>query len=455
MLTTAKSNSGPGAMLLVAVGLCTVSSYLTRPEPQTVAPVMASLRAEPAPEPLSWLTRPSFGEVSIADAPAVSTDGSILAYTTDLGKPQWPLTALYWVDTRSQASKRCESPSDQSWGPSQPALTPDGRYVVFTSPSDQLDTVTADTNRAQDVFRLDTRTHTTVRVSLKDGSLTQGGRRLDSGEPSVSEDGNLVALESKATLDAEENGGCVKAIYVRDIARRTTRRVSLSTAGVLADADCERPQLARNGRFVIFESQATNLVRPAETKGNRQIYVRDLNRGSTECLSVSPQGRPGDGFSSQACITSDGQTVAFASSAANLVPGSGKGKRIFVRDLRDGQTRLASGGAVDLIRRMGTGDAASCQRPYLCSGGRYLMFTAQPYDSRTGRVDSKAFVFMLDRRTQRLVQVAEEAAGVALSGDGRWCILATHRPLHPSDKNGRPDLYRMPNPLASAPITEN
>lgn len=396
MLTAERGNTlGSGAALVTVLAVCTGVSYFARPESERPAPRPPRLATEPAPEQLLWLNRHDPGNINVADTPAISANGRFVAYQPERNGP----IQLHLVDTATRTSHSTTAESATN-----PAVTPDGRYLAFTDAFSQA------------VLRYDVETQRTTLVAQ------QG-----SGTPSISPDGTLVAYESNAS-------STTKSIFLRDLAHQTVERISPP-----ADDHCERPQLAGDGRFVFFQSRATTVVHPPLQR-NRQIYVHDRVTRTTRCVSVSPQGRPGSGSASQACATPGGNIVAFASSETNLDP-----DQIYVRDLATGTTDLASQGAARFFQSQGAGEAASCQRPYLGADGRYLLFTAQACDARAERVRGQLFAFVLDRRTGVLKPICA-AAGVGLSGDGRWCYLAARRPLHPADQNSKPDLYRVPNP---------
>src|SRR5262249_33310498 len=123
------------------------------------------------------------------------------------------------------------------------SITPDGRYVVFQSKASNL--VALDTNASYDVFRHDVWTGRTLRVSVgSDGA--QGNR--DSWFPSISADGSRVAFASKANLVPEDTG-ILWDVYVRDIAARTTEKVSVSRTGGRANNDSLDPVITPDGHF--------------------------------------------------------------------------------------------------------------------------------------------------------------------------------------------------------------
>ena len=228
---------------------------------------------------------------------------------------------------------------------SKSALSADGRFVAFTSNARNL--VPGDTNDTQDVFVRNRQTGMTRRVSLGPGGGQGNG---SSGGSALSADGRFVAFQSDASnlVPGDTNGAA--DVFVRDRQTGTTRRVSLGPGGAQAGGDncCSPVALSADGRFIAFESKAANLV-PGDTNLAADVFVRDRQTGMTRRVSPGPGGGQGDGSSAQPALSADGRFVAFYSEAANLVPGDTNGAAdVFVRDRQIGTTRrvsLGPGGA--------------------------------------------------------------------------------------------------------------
>src|SRR5207247_2620109 len=138
--------------------------------------------------------------------------------------------------------------------------------------------------------------------------------------PSVSADGRYVAFESYATnlVPGDSNG--VSDVFVRDTLTGMTACVSVNSSGVPGNGDSQRPVLSADGRYVVFMSLASNLV-ANDTNGTWDIFVRNLQSSSTTRASVDSGGTQGNGSSTFASISADGRFVAFESAATNLVSG--------------------------------------------------------------------------------------------------------------------------------------
>jgi hypothetical protein len=129
----------------------------------------------------------------------------------------------------------------------------------------------------------------------------------------ISQASNLVAGDTNATLD----------VFVRNTSANNTRRVSVSTAGVQGNGPSPvtwRPQISGSGRYIAFESNATNLV-ANDTNATTDIFVRDRDQTKTRRVSVRFDGAQANGPSFRPDITDNGRFIVFSSNATNLVVG--------------------------------------------------------------------------------------------------------------------------------------
>ena len=111
--------------------------------------------------------------------------------------------------------------------------------------------------------------------------------------------------------------------------------MSVGPKGVQGDQESQNPAISADGRFVVFRSFATNLV-PNDTNNLGDVFVHDRKTGTTQRVSVGPDGTQGsgDGEDIYPAISADGQFVAFQSISTNLVPGDTNGfSDVFVRTL--------------------------------------------------------------------------------------------------------------------------
>jgi len=196
-----------------------------------------------------------------------------------------------------------------------PSISADGRYVAFQSYASNL--VPGDTNEVGDVFVHDRLTGQTTRVSVaSDG--TEGNDY--SRRPSISADGRYVAFASLASnlVPGDTNG--TWDVFVHDRLTGQTTRVSVASGGAQGNSGSWCPSISADGRYVAFQSYASNLV-PGDTNGVLDVFVHDRLTGQTTRVSVASDGTQGDSYSFGSSISADGRYVAFSSLASNLVPG--------------------------------------------------------------------------------------------------------------------------------------
>jgi tricorn protease-like protein len=236
--------------------------------------------------------------------------------------------------------------------------------------------VADDTNGLADIFVHDRTTGATTRVSVVDSSGAQatGGA---SSNPSISSDGRFVAFESLATnLVADDTNGLAD-IFVHDRTTGATTRVSVvdSSGAQATGGASSNPSISPDGRFVAFESLATNLV-TGDTNGLGDVFVHDRQTDRTTRVSVASGGAEGNNDSFAPSISSDGDFVAFESDATNLVAGDTNTRRdIFVRD-QSGSSLDDGGRAAD------TGcfiDTASGRIPRSLDGALLLLVAAAAF----------------------------------------------------------------------------
>jgi Tol biopolymer transport system component len=180
---------------------------------------------------------------------------------------------------------------------------------------------------------------TTERVSLGPNGVQ--GNEI-SFEAALSADGRFVAFKSRASNLVVGDTNDQDDVFVHDRRTGTTERVSVGPNGVQGNGDNDEPALSADGRFVAFTSDASNLV-PGDTNGSPDVFVRDRRTGTTERMSVRRDGVQVRGFSYNPALSADGRFVAFVSSAHTLVPGDTNDEGdVFVRDRRTGATERVS-----------------------------------------------------------------------------------------------------------------
>ncbi|MBW1642621.1 MAG: PD40 domain-containing protein [Deltaproteobacteria bacterium] len=325
-------------------------------------------------------------------------------------------------------------------GSYNPSISSDGRYVAFVSSATNL--VTGDTNTDSDVFVYDRDTDTIERVSV-DNSGVQGDDY--SQDPRISSDGRYVAFESSATNLVAGDTNTVSDVFVYDRDTDTIERVSVDNSSVQGNGYSYRPSISSDGRYVAFYSYATNLV-TGDTNARSDVFIYDRDTDTIERVSVDNSGVQGNNNSYNSSISSDGRYVAFHSEAANLVTGDTNADRdVFVYD-RD--TDTIERVSVDNSGVQGDDDS---EYPSISSDGRYVAFTSSATNLVSGDTNTVSDVFVYDRNTDTIERVSVDNSGVqgddvseypSISPDGRYVAFESDAAnLVTGDTNARDDVF--------------
>lgn len=205
--------------------------------------------------------------------------------------------------------------------------SPDARYVAFECFA--MGIVPGDHNPYPDIYVRDRQTNITECVSVNSNGLAVGGEFA----PAISPNGRWVAFASFATTLVPGDTNDTTDMFVRDRDTSTTTRVSVdSNGGQADDASLFRPAISEDGRYVAFESNASNLV-AGQDGVTSDIYLHDRLTGETSLVSRTSSGGFANGSNMRPSITPDARLVAFFGDASNLVPGDTNGMfDVFVRD---------------------------------------------------------------------------------------------------------------------------
>ena len=360
-----------------------------------------------------------------------------------------------------RASVQSITGAEANEGSREPSISADGRYVAFTSDATNLlsGIVSLDTNAAPDVFVHDLQTGHTTQVSINSDYL-QGNDA--SSWPSISADGRYVAFVSWSTNLVDDDTNGMLDVFVRDRQMSQTERVSIQSAtGAQGNNVSTAPSISADGRYVAFQSWATNLLDtggfPTIDNGMPDVFVHDRQTGSTRQISIGPGPAyaPGDGWSSFPSISGDGRYVAFQSHATNLVENdTNDTSDIFVRDRQTNQTTRISVQSVT-----GEEGNSSSVLPSISADGRYVAFTSVATNllSLLGNfpvIDNAApDVFVHDLQTGHTTQVSINSTSAqgdgtstwpSISADGQYVAFvsdATNLVDDDDDTNGRWDAF--------------
>jgi Tol biopolymer transport system component len=229
-------------------------------------------------------------------------------------------------------------------------------------------------------------------------------------------------------------------------------RISVASSGTQGDGESYGPVISANGRYVFFYSDADNLVR-GDVNGEGDVFVRDLVTGAIKLVSTSPLGALGDGESEYPRISDDARFVVFTSDATNLVAADTNGvDDVFVRDLKSGAIVRVS---VDSNGNEGLGASGSSYGPAISARGRFVAFYSLAPNLVPDDTNASWDVFVHDLVSHATTRVSVDSAGnegvnsvltqdgtPALSADGRFVAFSSDAEnLAPNDTNHRGDVF--------------
>lgn len=413
--------------------------------------------ADVASVQINCVTLPKTGRISVSREgaqannyswqSAISGDGRYVAFgsfaTNLLDSATFAQYELYVKDRMTGENTLVAVSTSGGQADSEPyeaSISSDGRFVAFWSYASTL--VAGDLNDATDVFVRDMSTGEISRVSVaSDGA--EGDSFSDFG--SLSADGRYVVFGSMASNLVEGDHNGVMDIFVHDRLTGETTRVSTSSEGVEANANCLYSVISADGRFVAFESEATSLV-AGDTNGANDVFLHDRTSGETTRISVSSDGEQGNSVSLGATISADGGFVAFTSNASNLVAGDTNGlEDVFVHATDTGVTERVS---VTTVEAQANGHS---HKPSISADGRKVAFRSIASNLVDGDANLSSDIFVRDLVTGETTRVSVSDTGAesngdsgrpSISGDGRFVVFESNAAnLVEGDTNGANDIF--------------
>ena len=319
------------------------------------------------------------------------------------------------------------------------SISADGRYVAFASGQIYV--------------------HDRQTGQIEQASVASDGAQANSNgvSPSISADGRYVSFHSTASNLVNGDTNAATDVFVRDRQAGTTERVSVSADGVQGNSGSFGASLSANGRWVAFSSYAWNLV-PNDTNGEEDTFVYDRQTSTIERASVASDGTQGNNDSQNASISADGRYVAFESTASDLVSGdTNAATDVFVHDLQAATTERVS------VASDGTQATRGGSEPSISGDGRYVTFHSVADDLVDGDTNGEYDVFVHDGQTgfTRCVSVSadggvanEDSQKGSISADGRWVAFDSEAyNLVPGDTNYMIDVLVSPTAAAASPDT--
>ena len=226
---------------------------------------------------------------------------------------------------------------------------------------------------------------------------------------------------------------------------QVAERCNVSTAGVEGNADASQRHISGNGRYVVFASEATNLV-SGDNNAARDVFIRDTELGVTVRLSTSAAGVEGNFASSEPRVTDSATETVFMSDATKLVPGD-------VNGVGDIFLKHWPTGAIEIVSLTSTGDQANQMSfaPGVSGDGNRIVFVTVADNVVPGDTNAKIDVFVRDRALATTTRASVSSGGMqatdhstrpVISGDGsRVAFESAAVDLQPGDINGESDVF--------------
>lgn len=339
-----------------------------------------------------------------------------------------------------------------------PAISADGRYVAFESQASNL--VANDSNNTSDIFVRDMQTGITTLVSVN--SAGTGSANGLSHSPTISANGKVVVFQSfSSNLSSIDTNDKID-VFARDIQTGTTQLVSCNVGCTASGNNASflpnvpkdkapRANISNDGRVVVFESHATDLVTiPMAPNGFTEAFARDLQTGTTTLLSVNMQGTMSVG-GAVPVISGDGRYAVFQASASDVTANdSGGGLDLFRRDLQTGVTTMVS---ATVTNTGSNGPSNFGYFPVISTDGRYITFQSNAKNYVANDVNDGYDAFRRDMQTNTTVlisgtiaggtKVGNDALGAVMSRDGRYVAFIGFGSdfVSKADTNNRGDVY--------------
>jgi len=281
----------------------------------------------------------------------------------------------------------------------------------------------------------------TQRISISSADVQADSSSLTSAP---SGNGKLIAFDSNATNLVANDTNATQDVFVRNKKTGKTSIVSVRSNGAQANGPNSTPDISKNGRYVVFQSNATNLV-ANDGNGLTDIFIRDRKKNKTKRVSTRSNGGEANGTNTQPSISADGRYVAFASSASNLVSGDSNGQfDVFVKNLKNGKvTRVSE-------RSNGTQGNGTSSDPVISPDGRHVVFTSSATNLVPNDSNGFADIFFHTRSSKKTIRVSvasDGAQGDAVSflptvSNGKIVAFVSGATnLVPNDTNATTDVF--------------
>jgi Tol biopolymer transport system component len=310
----------------------------------------------------------------------------------------------------------------------------EGRYVAFVSSAVGLG---GSLGKKRQIFWRDRNTGETKLVSVGLRSVEGNG---DSFAPSISADGQSVAFESYATNLVPTDTNNVRDVFVWNAGTNTVTAVSTGAGEIETNAESFEPSISGDGNLVAFSSSASNLAPGVSGINTVNVYLKRVGSSqSPVLLSADPKTKKGVGGSNPS-ISDDGSKIAFYSFASTLVENDKNNLwDIFLYDSGNPKLKRLSLTGSGTERDQGTESASRVVAPSISGNGQFVAFATTATNMVAGDTNKLQDIFVVNVESSEVKRVSTGANGeqgnadspvsqgekVAISFDGSWVAFST------------------------------
>ena len=307
------------------------------------------------------------------------------------------------------------------------SISGNGNYVAFASFADNL--VAGDNNEQRDIFLYDRTAKTTQLVNVTSNGTQANGLSLFSA---INDDGKYVAFESTATNLVPGDTNSLTDIFLYDRVNQTTARINVAPNGTQANGVTTLGSISDDGNYISFTSEASSLV-ANDNNGKSDVFVYDRQNNTLELITSGANGDSTSGL-----ISGNGSYVVFESDANNLVPGDTNGKKdIFIYDRVNKTTEL-----VDVAADETQSDGNS-QNASISDDGNYVAFLSEANNLVAGNISDESNIFIRDRSEKTTKRINADSFPI-LSGDAQSLLLTSSLDdLVADDTNETGDVFKF------------
>ena len=248
--------------------------------------------------------------------PVISADGQIIAFVSYASNLTAEGSSSSQLFARDRETGQTSLLSNHVYDYPIHAISRDGRYVVFANPGSSVQKYDRLTGQTSDVARYQNTDHFPV---FYFGRLCMNG--------------DATAIVIQQTMCCYDQ--VFDLLYVSS--GGTQSEIDISSGGAKGNDISYHPSMSDDGRFVIFQTDSTNLVSNLNISDysawdtRHSILLRDTDMGTTWGISIGFDGYRANGVMYDPCISADGHYMTYATDSSNMVLDSVDGINVYRR----------------------------------------------------------------------------------------------------------------------------